>query len=497
MLPSVIVRWSSLCDSPSIIGVFLILSTVFIYYFPQQQKSLRLFSFCFSISILSSFITDVKKFRHLHTWQHQHARYRVEGKLGHTRSYVYGVKFLNKRLLAWQTPKRFNMLLYAFAFTLISALVAMSCFSGLQQIFFFAAWVLYFPIFGALYADTRINGHMSLMLPHIFFFLTVCNNDQVAVAFIKPFVGCMYTGAGLCKLFRSGAEWANGSTIQYHLLRGLIIRPPRYAFVRQLVKWIISDIDICAAMSRCALGWELVSCIIFMFPLEVQTMWALCGIGFHLSIWHFQGFDFISYWAPALLAFPFRAEPLSVVFFMSNTVWSTILLALASVYCCFGVVLALTIRELQPDYNFMPFTCCPMYSELENLFSSTSKTWRLTSVNTRFSGQVDCHTKEPYGMIWGANGFNILKRLPYHALCFSTPILASGSSGGLEVQTVVNFDASQNLMNSIVQASSVMKNREECEVWAPETVKMVISALEEVRRGFECDVQSLSAMTST
>jgi len=96
-------------------------------------------------------------------------------------------------------------------------------------------------------------------------------------------------------------------------------------------------------------------------------------------------------------------------------------------------------------------------------------------------------------MDWSEYGRRKIKQLPYYALCFATPLLVQGSDDlELRLRMIANFQGSSHLYSSIARASWVMRFRKSHEIWtSPDAVHKVLSALEEVRRKFDADLQTL------
>ena len=117
------------------------------------------------------------------------------------------------------------------------------------------------------------------------------------------YIVSLYLGAAALKLIASVLQrkaWWSAPTLQAYLFGALCSRPGD-AFANGLARYIIQRPPLCVLLAVGGLSLELAAPLALVSaPLSI--LFGVSMIGFHLGVYILQGINFVSYWAPALLA---------------------------------------------------------------------------------------------------------------------------------------------------------------------------------------------------
>ena len=127
-------------------------------------------------------------------------------------------------------------------------------------------------------------------------------DDRWVLAGMQALIALSFVGAGLAKLRRAGAGWAEGSSLQAFLLEADL----RYDVPR--ARRLASSHALCRALSIGVLVFELLGWTLLFFPAGA-SVFAATAIVFHAGTWLFMRVNFLKYQAAAYLVFV--ASPLA------------------------------------------------------------------------------------------------------------------------------------------------------------------------------------------
>lgn len=347
------------------------------------------------------------------------------------------------------------------------------------------------------------------------------------VSMLKVLMGVEYTCSGLCKVLAgvyyqdprqetassgpsisSAFRWAEGSC-QFFILQGLVYRsslsaPETDSWLRTRLKkfheWVVCNRLACTRMALACIAVEITASFVVLFaPWQLQLDWAVAAMGLHLGMWAPAGFDFVTYWAAALLVFGVRnpsGETMSEILslFMNlegplmnsnaSTAFNTVLFIIAVAYFLRAVWVAVWFGDLFDPVgaSAMPFGSWPIFASCCDLFDGKPKQWCFTTMDPRQSGQV-----EAFLMINGVN-FAIMDLMantsaspdakqcmegatgqekdsakdtfPYKAIWFTTfssvGAKERNASNRLSIKTTTGFNVSSDLKKALEEIADII-----------------------------------------
>ena len=146
----------------------------------------------------------------------------------------------------------------------------------------------------------------------------VQSRSEWPLVLIRIYIASGYFSSGMCKLLcglRFNRYWGWGPTLQMYIFDSMWSRPagPR---VRALQHALLRSPRLLTLLATGAVAFE-TGFILAPTSDVLCVVFGLNGLLFHLSIGVLQGLDFVTFWAPALLAFlvgvPSR-EPWTAIF---------------------------------------------------------------------------------------------------------------------------------------------------------------------------------------
>lgn len=154
--------------------------------------------------------------------------------------------------------------------------------------------------------------------------------------------------------------------------------------------WLITRPRLCGLLASSAMVLE----ILFVLAPASDNVCIFVGVNgllFHACIWVLQGLDFVSYWAPCLLAY-LVGVPASEPSYDGLDRESGFFVP-ALIYTALQVVTAVTLRDFWLD-DILPFSCFPMFMLPRNIYDDWPKAWTMSDspVNgrgTRCAGAME------------------------------------------------------------------------------------------------------------
>ncbi|CAE8590643.1 unnamed protein product [Polarella glacialis] len=228
----------------------------------------------------------------------------------------------------------------------------------------------------------NIGGHGGLPVLHTLFCLCLLveGNEAVVRICIATFMGFSYMGSALCKLVtslliqRPRQWWGNGDGLKFYLLDSVSIRP-----MRGIRRDVRSAIITAGPSLRPVLDLAMNAALIFELAVPALICMDARGaavllFAFHYSVWFLFDIDFMSYWAPSLLALAVDNQTLlspAAVFQAVESAWevapyrTAVLLA----YTMLQVLASVFVFDLNPRRGeLLPFSAYPMFEEATRLF---------------------------------------------------------------------------------------------------------------------------------
>lgn len=245
------------------------------------------------------------------------------------------------------------------------------------------AFLLSCLVFGHTFWNRQnIGGHGGLPALHTLFCLCTMaqGNEKFVIACVQIILAVSYLGSALCKLVTSlfiqqpRQWWGSGDGLKFYLLDCVSVRPMRG--IRLAVRsgilaagsWARPFGDM--AMNVTLLLELMVPVIICLWVQEASLMLFV----FHYVVWFLFDIDFVSFWAPSLIALAVDRNAssclLTIVEAFSEA-WAahpgrTIILV---AYTALQVLVSLSIYDLNPRKGeLLPFSAYPMFEEAARLF---------------------------------------------------------------------------------------------------------------------------------
>lgn len=473
-------------ESPVLLGLAMMLVCVAAGT-ELVEISAQRFATCFGVFVAAMLAKDCRAFVRFYTWfasSKHHSRAGQRG-LGHPACAPYGVELL-RPLLA---PRGLGVAAFRGAVLALAASLALAGLTGARAAWL-AASVLYFPVFGALFLESRVGGHATMLLPQITLALALTSQApaglELAVQLLQAQVGVTYTTSALCKLASAGARgklWFDGATLQTYLLQGRVYRASPSPHVLALQEFIVRRAWLCVLLGIVAFGFELMGGFVCLLPLRARCAWTAVALAFHVGTWLLQGFDFIAYWAVALGVLVVPTQPLAHTLAAAlggAGLPDLLALGLGAAHFAAAVGVALSFGEFfdPAQRTRLPFSCAPMFCQTQNLFAPGPQPWVMLSIDPRHSGYV-----EGFGELAGtffAASARELGELPYW---FYGVTVAPEAASPLHADA--NFAVPPELQAAAQRLARALHNRTPGDAWRPRAVDELMAALAHMRAVFD------------
>jgi len=286
--------------------------------------------------------------------------------------------------------------------------------------FFVLALVLYHLYFSQLYCEAHVGAHVTVLVPPALVLLALSSesgDDSELDARSRAFTAWLaklllvsnYCSAGVSKIrssFKAKRAWWDGATLQASIFEALLLCrpgthfsfgvPTPFAHSAQVFTYLRPRL-LLAPMSFLAVALEaLAPLVLLLQPSIGSPLFAIVGISFHYGIAYLQNVDFVSWWGP-FYAF-FLVDPAAVpgvaaeLFGPLGAAQAAFALspwraALAVAYIVAHLTAMVTLHFF-PEVEMLPFSCFPMFKNLQDLFNPAARKWLWLSHKPHATGTL-------------------------------------------------------------------------------------------------------------
>jgi len=283
-----------------------------------------------------------------------------------------------------------------------------------QAACFGLALVFYHLYFSQLYCEAHVGAHVTVMVPPVLVLLALSPGlsnggnpdgspallEERAGAFtawlVKIVLASAYCSAGASKVassVRARRAWWDGATLQASVFEALLLCrkgthssfgvPTPFAHEVQAFAYRRPRL-LLAPASFLSVALEALAPLVLLLPPSLASRpFAVVGISFHYGIAYLQNVDFVSWWGPAYAFFlldpaaapgaaPELFGPLGAA--RAALELAPVRASLALAYVAAHIV-AMLVLHFCPGVEILPFSCFPMFKNLQDLFSPATRKW--------------------------------------------------------------------------------------------------------------------------
>lgn len=269
-----------------------------------------------------------------------------------------------------------------FAIALILQIVALLVASVVPEVTM-VAFLLSCVMFAHTFWNRQnIGGHGGLPALHTLFCLCLMveGNERFTIACVQLILAVSYLASALCKLVTSlfiqqpRQWWGSGDGLKFYLLDCVSVRP-----MRGVRLWVRSGILAAGPELRPALDMAMNSALLFELAVPALIcLWveeaSLLLFAFHYVVWFLFDIDFVSFWAPSLIALAIDRNTSSDLLGIAEAFqesWHAVPIrtVILIAYTAAQVAVSLSIYDLNPRKGeILPFSAYPMFEEAARLF---------------------------------------------------------------------------------------------------------------------------------